>query len=543
MSRSAQRNKKLKAYLYLRLSVDKEDGNAQSIEAQRHAGVDYARRNDIEIVREYVDSGLSGTLSKRPEFNRMIEDATSDERPVNIVLIYRQARFARNTRLFLNTMHTLSECGVEMVSITENFGQGRNKIISQTITALMDEQRAIDDSIYTRKSRRENARKGFFNGGPVPFGYCTYVAQVDGDKQRMKLKTRPEEAAIVREIFDWAELGRGGRWIVKTLNDRGSTLRGAKFSNGNLAGILGRTAYTGRYFDKTKDDDGNVPDREDWIEVPCPQIINQDQFERVSALRASRAPTRMPPHVAAGTSLLSGIAKCGMPDCGAGMTIGSGTSRSRKKYYYYKCNCRTNVGQRCRCPNVRREVLDHAVFSAVQKRILAPDRLRDLLKGVLDLSDQKRQKLEEELSQASAERTRRRTAIDRLLALIEDGVMKPSDPEFANRLAENRETIAAITTRIEVIESQLARSSRKVTPAVIEKFSKQVVEKLQDEDNTLRSAYLRMFVSEVSVSNRGIQISGSKSVLERGLAKGLPRLEGSVPIFDQKWCRLQDSNL
>lgn len=46
-----------------------------------------------------------------------------------------------------------------------------------------------------------------------------------------------------------------------------------------------------------------------------------------------------------------------------------------------------------------------------------------------------------------------------------------------------------------------------------------------------------MFVSEVSVSDQGIQISGSKSVLERGLAKGLPRLEGSVPIFDQKWCQ------
>ena len=285
-----------------------------------------------------------------------------------------------------------------------------------------------------------------------------------------------------------------------------------------------------------------MPDREEWIEVPCPRIISDDQFERVSALRSSRAPTQMPPHQAAGTTLLSGIARCGMPDCGAGMTIGSGTSRSRKKYYYYKCNCRTNVGQRCRCPNVRREVLDKAVFSAVQKRILAPDRLRELLKGVLELSDAKRQKLEEEFSHASAERTRRRTAIDRLLGLIEDGVMKASDPEFAHRLAEHRETIAAITGRIEVIESQLARGSRKITPAVIEKFSQQVAEKLQDEDSTLRSAYLRMFVSEVSVSDQGIQISGSKLVLERGLAKGLPRLEGSVPIFDQKWCPEEDTN-
>ena len=41
---------RLRAYAYLRLSVDKEDGKAQSIEAQRHALRDYALRHDIEIV-------------------------------------------------------------------------------------------------------------------------------------------------------------------------------------------------------------------------------------------------------------------------------------------------------------------------------------------------------------------------------------------------------------------------------------------------------------------------------------------------------------
>src|SRR5690606_14009165 len=237
------RSDRLKAFLYLRLSVDNEDGKAQSIEAQRYAAEEYAARNNIELICEYVDSGLSGTLSKRPKFNQMIQDATSEERPVKIVLIYRQARFARNMRLLINTIHTLAECGVEMVSVTENFGEGRTKRMGQTITAMMDEQRAIDDAIYTRKSRRSNARKGFYNGGPVPYGYKTYVAQTDGKKQRMKLDIVPSEAAVVREIFDWADQGRGGRWIVKTLNDRGTTLRGAKFSNGNVSDILSRETY------------------------------------------------------------------------------------------------------------------------------------------------------------------------------------------------------------------------------------------------------------------------------------------------------------
>lgn len=115
--------------------------------------------------------------------------------------------------------------------------------------------------------------------------------------------------------------------------------------------------------------------------------------------------------------------------------------------------------------------------------------------------------------------------------------MKPSDPEFAQWLGNNREAVAAITSRIDVLESQLARGSRKITPAVLDKFSQQLSAKLHDEDSALRSAYLRMLVSEVKVSKDRITITGSKSVLERGLAKGLPRLEGSVPIFDQIWCQ------
>jgi hypothetical protein len=186
-----------------------------------------------------------------------------------------------------------------------------------------------------------------------------------------------------------------------------------------------------------------------------------------------------------------------MPDCGAGMTIGSGTSRSRQKYYYYRCNARTNVGQRCKCPNIRREKLDQGVLQAVEKRILGPGRLKQLLKDVIEISDGKREKLQQELTQANAERTRRRTSIDRLLVLIEEGVMKASDPEFANRLSENRNAVATLTARIEVLESQLARGSRKITPEVLEKFSQQLREKLHDDDPTLRKAYLRMLVDRV----------------------------------------------
>jgi len=62
------------------------------------------------------------------------------------------------------------------------------------------------------------------------------------------------------------------------------------------------------------------------------------------------------------------------------------------------------------------------------------------------------------------------------------------------------EAVAVITFCIDVAKSQLAIGIRKITPAVLEKFSQQLSAKLHNGDSTLRNAYLRMLVSEVRVS-------------------------------------------
>ncbi len=529
----------LRVFLYLRLSVDKEDGHAKSIEAQRHEGKLYADHNGMIIVGEYVDSGISGRSSKRPKFLQMIADATDPSRPVDAILFYRQARFARNMRVFFNALGDLADAGVEVISITENFGQGRNKRMGQTFTAMMDEQRSIEDSINTCKSRRHNARDGFYNGGPVAFGYETYVALRQCDKDRKKLRILPDESSIVSEVFDWADIGRGNRWIVKILNERGTTFRGRKFSNSNVAGILSRETYVGFYYDKTADDDGNAPERENWISVNCPSIITRAQFDRVAASRASRNPRRTAPHIAAGTTMLTGIARCGIAGCKAGMTIHSAKSG---RYHYYSCNAKVNNGQRCESPNVRRERLDEVVLKTVEKQLLAPERLRALMQDVLELSDQKRAQIEQELSQAKSERTRLRTANEHLLDLLENPNMKAQGDIFLNRIAKNQSALAAASSRIDTLETQLATGARKITNQTIDRFGKLLSAKLNDDDPALRKAYIRMFVSEVSVSPEGIIISGPTGALENGISKGAPRLEATVPIFDREWCPWPDSN-
>ena len=77
MQQHQQRNKTdYKAALYLRLSRDDNNGNAESmsIQSQRDMLIAYAGEHGYEVVGVYIDDGYTGTNYERPEFKRMIND-------------------------------------------------------------------------------------------------------------------------------------------------------------------------------------------------------------------------------------------------------------------------------------------------------------------------------------------------------------------------------------------------------------------------------------------------------------------------------------
>ena len=135
---------RLRAYCYLRLSVDKESGDAQSIDAQRSAVHAYAKLHGIQIVEEFIDMGLSGQTDRRPEFRRMVEQATAATRAIDLVLIYDFSRLSRDMRLFSDTVRDLKDASVEVRSITEEFGPDLGKRLGRAIAVEIDEQQAQD---------------------------------------------------------------------------------------------------------------------------------------------------------------------------------------------------------------------------------------------------------------------------------------------------------------------------------------------------------------------------------------------------------------
>ena len=210
---------KLKVAIYCRLS--EEDRNKQletddsnSIQNQKAMLVQYSLEQGWEIYCIYSDDDYAGADRRRPEFNRLLQDA--EARKFDIVLCKTQSRFTRELELVEKYIHGLFPIwGIRFVSIVDNAdtdNKGNKK--SRQINGLVNEWYLEDMSDNIRsvlKNRREN---GFHIGAFALYGY-----KKDPD-QKGHLIIDEEAAAVVREVFTLFSQGYGKTAIARMLNDR-----------------------------------------------------------------------------------------------------------------------------------------------------------------------------------------------------------------------------------------------------------------------------------------------------------------------------------
>jgi len=101
-----------RAALYVRVStVD------QHPETQLHDLRQFASQRGLTIVQEYVDHGFSGIRARRPELDRMMEDARRHR--FDVLLVWSCDRLARSTKHLLQTLDELSGFGIQFLSQRE----------------------------------------------------------------------------------------------------------------------------------------------------------------------------------------------------------------------------------------------------------------------------------------------------------------------------------------------------------------------------------------------------------------------------------------
>ncbi|HBR30696.1 MAG TPA: recombinase family protein, partial [Clostridiales bacterium] len=270
----------VRAVIYARFSSDNQ--RDESIDAQIRAISEYAKKNEIVIVGEYIDKARSAMTDNRPEFLRMILEAS--EQKFDIVLVHKLDRFARNRQDSIGYRMQLKRHGVSLVSVLEYIDESPESIILESVLEAMAEYYSKNLAREVQKGMKENALKGLHTGGKPPFGY-------DVDPETKKLVINEKEACAVRLIFDRFLEGYGYDKIMNELNVHGyRTKCGNPFGKNSLHGIVRNEKYTGTYiFNRSaaKDVDGkrnNHKNKEDdeiiRLDDAVPAIISKNIFEQ-----------------------------------------------------------------------------------------------------------------------------------------------------------------------------------------------------------------------------------------------------------------------
>ena len=262
----------MKAVIYARYSSDNQ--REESIEGQIRECTAFAEKNDITILKHYIDRAFSAKTDNRPEFQNMIKD--SAQGLFDIVLVWKLDRFSRNRYDSARYKTILKKNNVKVVSATEKISEGSEGILMESILEGFAEYYSADLSEKIVRGMTENALKCKFNGGGHTIGY------VIDEKQFFQID--PLTAPLVLEAFKRYDNGATMKEIRDWMNEQGFlNSRGKPIAYSGVEHILSNRRYLGEYRYR----DILVPDG-------IPQIVPQDLFDRVQARMAKnkKSPAR-----------------------------------------------------------------------------------------------------------------------------------------------------------------------------------------------------------------------------------------------------------
>ena len=283
----------LRVAAYCRVST-KYEGQLESFETQQAVYTDLINsREGWELAGIYADHGISGTRArKRPQFMQLIEDC--DKGLIDCIICKSVSRFARCSRDAVLYIRRLQDLGIRLIFEKEGIDTDDNYsefILTIRAAFAEEESRSLSENVKWGKRKRAQT-------GEVPI-----VKLYGFDSSGENYEIIPEEAEIVRFIFDRYEHGDNANQIAETLKARGvpSAKREAGWTSYSVGILLANEKYVGDYrtqktfiadfINKTqKKNDGILPSV--YIKNHHPPIISRSQFERCSVIKDLRRNNR-----------------------------------------------------------------------------------------------------------------------------------------------------------------------------------------------------------------------------------------------------------
>ena len=290
-------------------AVDNSDSMDVQIDmCRRYLDDKYGSGNYTATVYD-GDYGITGHSTKnRKDFQRMMRDVS--DRKIQLVVIQRYDRIARNTRDFCNLYHDMEINGCNLVSVSQQIDTttpyGKNFMYMQASMAelewALNSERRKDTIRYAA-----SIGKSILPDHSTPFGY--HNAVVNGVRRLVK-EEKWEDA--VADLFEYYRKYRNYSATARHINQQ----YGTRFEIQAIKRIIRSPFYYGCYKDNDNFCEPYIS-KEDWQDL---------QQKRPVIRTAGNKRTEV---------LFSGMIRC--PECNRLMRSCQKSHRSGNVYRYYHC--------------------------------------------------------------------------------------------------------------------------------------------------------------------------------------------------------------
>ena len=474
----------MKAVLYARVSSEKQAEKDLSIKAQIKELRRYAEKHHIEVINIFIDEAKSARTANRPAFQDMISLAKQKNPPFKAVLVWKLSRFARNRKDSILYKSLLKKKGIQLISINEQIEDSPSGKMLEGMLEVVDEFYSNNLASDTMRGMKENAERGYLNGGSITFGYKAKKVKVNGNLKTI-LKIDPETAPIVKKVFDLCLNGEGAKEISKIINDSYPTKR--IWSRNSILNLLHNERYTGSLI-------WNKNNSQDIVRVKnChPKIVSYEEFNKVQAVIRKRKPNITHPRTVSSKNILNGLIYCSA--CGKLFTSYSAKSG---KFHYYICQTRWKSGTNiCNQKPLRISKFDNFIINIIKDRIFTPENIEYLIKVLnKDIDKSKKENktklkiIEKEILDKKSRRKKLYESIEITVLDLHD--IAPRLKELNNKIEELEEKKGLL--ELESTQNKIPEFTQKELNNYIEDFQHILIE----GSIAKRKAFISSFIEKI----------------------------------------------
>jgi site-specific DNA recombinase len=484
----------------------------------------------LQPDHNYVDEGYSGAVLIRPALERLRDAVASGH--IARIYVHAPDRLARRYAHQVLLIDEFRRAGAEVVFLNHPIGGTAEDDLLLQVQGVIAEYERAKILERGRRGRRHAAQSGSVSAlTGAPFGY-RYVSRTQGGGVA-RFELVESEAHLVRLMFAWIGLDRMSlRAVCRRLQQMGcQTRQGSTFWHAStIRSMLDNPAYIGRacfgrarflpprprlrpirgHLKPSPRATSRVPmPREEWIEIPVPQIVDPAVFEAVRAQLEENRKTKRA-RERGRCWLLQGLTVC--QRCGYAY-YGKTAPRSRpydqmNALRYYRCTGADGYrfSGKAVCDNgpVRGDQLEQVVWNQVRALLQEPRRVADeYRRRIAQARDGAA--IPDEVVRLDRQMTSLRRGIGRLIDSYAEGVIDKT--EFEPRIAGLKQRMSQLQARHQAAR-EAAETERDLALVVsrLEDFSAKVITGLDHLDRLGMRDIIRTVVRRIEINDSRIEV-------------------------------------